>query len=50
MMLINVKNNNKYIISERIGNGSFAVVYKGINLQTNDYVAIKQIFSRTFIN
>ena len=32
---------NKYIIQEKIGNGSFGSIYKGINQRTNEMVAIK---------
>ena len=32
---------NKYIIQEKIGNGSFGSIYKGINQRTNEKVAIK---------
>jgi len=32
---------NKYIIQEKIGNGSFGTIYKGINQRTNEKVAIK---------
>jgi casein kinase 1 len=32
---------NKYRIIERIGTGKFGSVYKGINIKTNTYVAIK---------
>ena len=33
--------NNKYKIIEMIGNGSFGVIYKGQNIRTNEFVAIK---------
>ena len=32
---------NKYIIQEKIGNGSFGSIYKGTNQRTNEKVAIK---------
>jgi serine/threonine protein kinase len=32
---------NKYIIQEKIGNGSFGSIYKGINQRTKEKVAIK---------
>lgn len=32
---------NKYIIQEKIGNGSFGTIYRGINQRTNEKVAIK---------
>jgi serine/threonine protein kinase len=32
---------NKYMIHEQIGNGSFGFLFKGINIRTNEYVAIK---------
>ena len=34
---------NKYLVDTKIGEGSFGVVYKGINIQNKQYVAIKQI-------
>ena len=33
--------NNKYNIISKIGNGSFGTIYKGENIRTNEYVAIK---------
>lgn len=33
--------NNKYSIISKIGNGSFGTIYKGQNIRTNEYVAIK---------
>jgi surface protein len=33
--------NNKYKILEKIGNGKFGIVYKGLNIKTNEYIAIK---------
>jgi serine/threonine protein kinase len=33
--------NNKYILLEKIGQGSFGSIYKGQNIRTNEYVAIK---------
>jgi len=33
--------NNKYLIDERIGSGSFGAIYKGKNIRTNEKVAIK---------
>ncbi|EAS07198.1 Serine/Threonine kinase domain protein (macronuclear) [Tetrahymena thermophila SB210] len=35
--------NGKYSIIEKIGEGCFGRVYKGINLQQKEYVAIKQV-------
>ena len=32
---------NKYKITEKIGAGSFGEIYKGCNVRTNQYVAIK---------
>lgn len=32
---------NKYLICEKIGNGSFGIIYKGKNIRTNEYNAIK---------
>ena len=34
---------NKYQIFEVIGDGTYGVVYKGINTQTNEHVAIKKL-------
>ena len=33
--------NNKYLILERIGSGCFGSIYKGQNIRTKEYVAIK---------
>jgi serine/threonine protein kinase len=33
--------NNKYLIIKKIGEGSFGTIYKGRNIRTNEYVAIK---------
>jgi len=33
--------NNKYILLDKIGSGSFGSIYKGINNRTKEYVAIK---------
>ena len=33
--------NNKYILREQIGSGSFGTIYKGENIRTNEKVAIK---------
>jgi serine/threonine protein kinase len=33
--------NNKYIIINKIGEGSFGAIYKGQNIRTKEYVAIK---------
>ena len=33
--------NNKYKLIEKIGQGSFGSIYKGQNIRTNEYVAIK---------
>ena len=33
--------NNKYKIISKIGEGSFGSIFKGINIRTNEYVAIK---------
>ena len=33
--------NNKYILIEKIGAGSFGSIYKGQNIRTREYVAIK---------
>jgi serine/threonine protein kinase len=32
---------NKYVLIEKIGNGSFGTIYKGKNVRTEEYVAIK---------
>jgi serine/threonine protein kinase len=32
---------NKYLLTEKIGSGSFGVIYKGCNVRTNEQVAIK---------
>ena len=34
---------NKYIKKSIIGSGLFSIVYKAINIKTEDYVAIKEI-------
>ena len=34
---------NKYKILNVIGDGTYGTVYKGINIETNEYVAIKQL-------
>jgi serine/threonine protein kinase len=36
-----LKINNKYMILEKLGNGSFGTIYKGQNLRTRENVAIK---------
>ena len=33
--------NNKYKITEELGEGSFGKIYKGENIRTNELVAIK---------
>jgi serine/threonine protein kinase len=33
--------NNKYLLIEKIGNGSFGSIYKGQNIRTKEFVAIK---------
>lgn len=33
--------NKKYIILDKIGSGSFGSIYKGQNIRTKEYVAIK---------
>jgi len=33
--------NNKYVILDKIGSGSFGSIYKGQNIRTKEYVAIK---------
>ena len=33
--------NNKYLLIEKIGNGSFGTIYKGQNIRTKEFVAIK---------
>ena len=39
--------NNKYKITEELGEGSFGKIYKGENIRTNEYVAIKINFHMT---
>ncbi|KAL4477974.1 hypothetical protein ABPG72_013382 [Tetrahymena utriculariae] len=39
---------NKYSIIEKIGEGCFGRVYKGISLQQKEYVAIKQVPNQKF--
>jgi len=34
---------NKYEIIKDIGGGSYGVVYEGVNLETNEKVAIKKL-------
>jgi serine/threonine protein kinase len=36
-----MKIQNKYVINEQIGVGSFGFIYKGTNIRTNEKVAIK---------
>lgn len=36
--------NEKYKIEKTVGNGTFGVVYKAVNLETNKVVAIKKVF------
>lgn len=38
---MNITINNKYILLEKLGEGSFGIIYKGQNVRTKDYVAIK---------
>lgn len=38
---MNVAINNKYLIIQKIGEGSFGTIYKGQNIRTKEYVAIK---------
>ena len=33
--------NNKYKLINKIGSGAFGSIYKGQNIRTNEYVAIK---------
>ena len=33
--------NKKYLLLEKIGEGSFGSIYKGQNIRTNEFVAIK---------
>jgi len=40
---------NKYKIIEKIGSGCFGTVYKGINIRTNEFVAIKMESSKLLI-
>jgi serine/threonine-protein kinase 24/25/MST4 len=35
----------KYKLLEQVGNGSFGVVYKAVNKETGEVVAIKEVFS-----
>ena len=32
---------NKYLLTEKIGSGSFGTIYKGHNVRTNEHVAVK---------
>ena len=34
---------NKYQIFEVIGDGTYGVVYRGINIETNESVAVKKL-------
>jgi len=34
---------SKYKLLEQVGNGSFGVVYKGVNKDTGEVVAIKEV-------
>ena len=36
---------NKYKLLEQVGNGSFGVVYKAVNKDTGEVVAIKEVLS-----
>ena len=38
---MNLLINNKYKIIKQIGSGTFGTIYQGINIRTNEKVAIK---------
>ena len=47
-MIIIEKNCKNYTNFERIGEGSYANIYKAQNKKTNSYVAIKEIDKRQY--
>jgi hypothetical protein len=34
-VIVNKKNNNQYSVLEKVGEGQYAEVYKGLNMATN---------------
>jgi serine/threonine protein kinase len=36
---------SKFKLLEQVGNGSFGVVFKAVNIETGEVVAIKEVFS-----
>ena len=41
--------NDKYLLGEEIGKGAYGKVFKGVDLQNGDTVAIKQVRRGTWI-
>lgn len=41
--MVDIRISNKYKIIKKIGNGAFGDIYHGINVKTNEEVAIKLV-------
>ena len=44
-MMEKADQSSKYKLLEQVGNGSFGVVYKAVNKDTGEVVAIKEVWS-----